>query len=89
MVILVYLITNINNNLKKITDFQQHKQFIETLLSTLSAKIAVTISVEEFESEVKKIADLLQQRNLNLLGIEQKIPMVKQNNFMKIKKNNY
>jgi hypothetical protein len=49
----------------------------------------VTISDEEFQSEVKKIADLLQQRNLNLLDIEQQKPTVKQNNFMKIKKNNY
>jgi hypothetical protein len=83
MAILVYLITNINNNLKKITDFQQHKQFIETLLSTLSAKIAVNISDDEFQNEVKKIADLLQQRNLNILGIEQQKPMAKQNNVSK------
>jgi hypothetical protein len=83
MAILVYLIASINNNLKKITDFQQHKQFIKILLSTLKVKIAVNISDEEFQYEVKKIADLLQQRNLNTLDIEQQKPIVKQNNVIK------
>ena len=43
----------------------------------------MNISDDEFQSEVKKIASLLQQRNLNILGIEQQKPMVKQNNVSK------
>ena len=72
MLILSYLIFGINKNLKKINDFHQNIQSIEILLSTLRAKITVGMSDDGFKSEVVKLADILQNKKLQEMNLENK-----------------